>query len=127
MCMILSKEKLRFENLPTAREWWEAIRWVVLVFTGLVFLTMAGSFVSYETVVTEGHPWLPLIHCAGCPFCGMTRSFCAMSAGLWQDAVLWNSAGPLLYIIGWIWLFAFLVWIFRFIKNLLFVSTRRIS
>lgn len=118
---------MKFEGLPSAREWWEAIRWVLLVFTGLVFLTMAGSFVSYETVVTQGHPWLPRIQCAGCPFCGMTRSFCAMSAGLLKDAVRWNSAGPFLYVIGWIWLFAFLIWIYDYIKNLLLTLKRRKS
>lgn len=115
--MIANEDKKKFKNLPTAREWWTAIRWVLLVFTGLILLTMAGSFVSYETVVAQGHPWLPSIHCTGCSFCGMTRSFCAMSAGLWQDAFRWNSAGPFLYTIGWIWLFGFFVWIFGFIKK----------
>lgn len=123
MYMILDKGIKRFENLPTAREWWAAIRWVLLVFTLLIVLSMAGSFVPYERVVAQGHPWLPNIHCAGCPFCGMTRSFCAMSAGLWQDAIRWNSAGPFLYAIGWIWLFAFLIWMFGFKKNLLFTHT----
>jgi hypothetical protein len=89
---------------PSAREWWEALRWVLLVFTLLVMLTMAGSFVPYERVVTQGHPWLPHIHCSGCPFCGMTRSFCALSSGHWRDAVRWNRGGPFLYAVGWLWL-----------------------
>lgn len=118
--MILGKKSNKFENVPTIQEWWSAIRWVILVFTLLIILTIAGSFIPYDRVVAQGHPWLPIIHCAGCSFCGMTRSFCAMSAGLWRDAIRWNSAGPFLYTIGWIWLLAFLVWICGFIRNLLF-------
>ena len=89
---------------PCAREGWEALRWVLLVFTLLVLLALAGSFFSYERVVAEGHPWLPRVHCAGCPFCGMTRSFCALSSGRWPEALRWNRGGPALYAAGWLWL-----------------------
>jgi hypothetical protein len=89
---------------PSAHEWWEALRWVSFVFTGLIALTLAGSFVSFETVVTNGHPWLPRAHCPGCSFCGMTRSFCALSSLHWQEAWQWNRGGPLLYVSGWLWL-----------------------
>ena len=90
---------------PGAREWWEALRWVLFVFTLLVLVALLGSFVSYERVVAEGHPWLPRAHhCAGCPFCGMTRSFCALSSGRWHEAVRWNRGGPALYVTGWLWL-----------------------
>lgn len=104
MCLAGQKLNVSQPTFPSAREWWEAIRWVVLVFTLLVAITLAGSFVSYETVTSQGHPWLPKIHCAGCLFCGMTRSFCAMSSGRWHDAWKWNLAGPFLYSFGWVWL-----------------------
>ncbi len=91
---------------PDRHEWWAALRWVYLTFTILIVLTLAGSFVSYERVVTQGHPWLPAKRDhAPCAFCGMTRSFCAMSAGRRQDAQQWNRGGPVLYAFGWAWLF----------------------
>lgn len=89
---------------PTAREWWSALRWVLLVFTLLVALSLAGSFFAYERVVAEGHPWLPRFHCAGCPLCGMTRAFCALSSGRWSEAVAWNRAAPFVYSAFWLWL-----------------------
>lgn len=91
---------------PTAREWWSALRWLVPVLTLLVALSLAGSFFSYERVVAEGHPWLPGLRCAGCPFCGMTRAFCALSAGRWAEAVRWNRAAPFFYSAFWLWLAA---------------------
>jgi hypothetical protein len=95
---------MRVSAWPSACEWWQALCWVYLTFTFLIVLTMAGSFVSYERVITNGHPWLPNIYCKGCMFCGMTRSFCAMSNGLWQEAAHWNRGGPVLYVGGWLWL-----------------------
>lgn len=92
--------------MPTAIEWWQSLRWVLLVFTLLVCLTLVGSFISYEQVVAHGHPWLPAKQCPGCPLCGMTRSFCAMSSGRWQEAEAWNRGGPVLYVAGWLWLSA---------------------
>jgi Protein of unknown function (DUF2752) len=89
---------------PSAREWWEALRWVALVYTLLVALALAGSFFPYERVVAEGHPWLPDFRCAGCPFCGMTRAFCALSAGRWREATGWNRGAPALYAASWLWL-----------------------
>lgn len=89
---------------PTAGEWWTSLRWVLLVFTLLVALALAGSFFAYERVVAEGHPWLPRLHCAGCPLCGMTRAFCALSAGRWSEAVGWNRGAPFLYAASWLWL-----------------------
>ena len=89
---------------PTLREWWGALRWVAATFTLLVILTLAGSFVSYEQVVRRGHPWLPRRRCAGCSFCGMTRSFCALSHGRVEEARRWNRLGPPLYAAGWVWL-----------------------
>jgi hypothetical protein len=108
---------MRTSNWPGVREWWEAIRWVLLVFTLIVMATMLGSFSPYERVVAEGHPWLPSIHCPGCPLCGMTRSFCAMSAGRWRDAVAWNRGGPFLYSAGWLWLSLFFALALRFLKQ----------
>src|SRR5688572_24531747 len=72
----------------------------------LVALALLGSFVSYESVLAQGHPWLPTRQCPGCVFCGMTRSFCAMSSGRWQQASEWNRAGPIFYGAGWLWLLA---------------------
>lgn len=89
---------------PGRREWWEAARWVLLVYTVVVALTLAGSFSPYERVVAAGHPWLPRRVCPGCPLCGMTRSFCAMSSGRWAEAAAWNRGGPVLYACGWLWL-----------------------
>lgn len=89
---------------PSKAEWWQAIRYVLLVFTAMVLLTMLGSLISYERVIAEGHPWLPRIQCPGCLLCGMTRSFCAMSAGRLIEAWQLNKGGPALYTFGWFWL-----------------------
>lgn len=90
--------------MPSAAEWWKSSRYVLLIFTILIALALAGSFISYEQVIARGHPWLPARQCPGCPFCGMTRSFCAMSSGRWEDALKWNRGGPTLYAIFWLWL-----------------------
>lgn len=89
---------------PSMRDWWAALRYVFLVFTVLVAITMAGSFFGYERVAAKGHPWLPQKQCSGCGFCGMTRSFSAMSEGRWRLAHLLNRGGPILYGLGWLWL-----------------------
>lgn len=89
---------------PKAQEWWESLRWVCLTFSFLIVLTICGSFVNYERVVHRGHPWLPRVQCTGCRFCGMTRSFCAMSSRHWQEAAHWNRGGPVLYVCCWLWL-----------------------
>ena len=91
---------------PSAWEWWRALRWVALTLTLLVALSLAGSFFSYERVVAGGHPWLPHFHCAGCPLCGMTRAFCALSAGRFGDALRWNRGAPALYALFWLWALA---------------------
>ncbi|HVF42772.1 MAG TPA: DUF2752 domain-containing protein [Pyrinomonadaceae bacterium] len=98
---------------PTAGEWWGALRWVLLTFTLLVALSLAGSFFSYERVVAEGHPWLPRFHCAGCPLCGMTRAFCALSAGRFDEALSWNRGAPALYTLFWLWLAVALTHLFK--------------
>ncbi|HYH84599.1 MAG TPA: DUF2752 domain-containing protein [Pyrinomonadaceae bacterium] len=108
---------------PSAREWWRATRWVLLVFTLLVALSIAGSFFSYERVLTEGHPWLPRFHCAGCPLCGMTRAFCALSAGRWHAAVGWNRAAPALYVGFWLWLIAASVYFARALRRKVLART----
>src|SRR5687768_11330976 len=90
--------------MPRAAEWWQSLRWVLLVFTFLVGLSLLGSFVSYERVVSVGHPWLPSHPCPGCLLCGMTRSFCAISNGRWGQASEWNRGGPALYAFFWFWL-----------------------
>ena len=92
--------------LPSAAEWWQSIWWVLIVFTVLIGLALSGSFVSYQAVLTNGHPWLPRHYCPGCPLCGMTRSFCAMSSGEWRQAWQWNRGGPALYICFWSWMVA---------------------
>lgn len=104
-------------DLPSTAEWWQALRWVILIFSFLVLLTMLGSFVPYERVVQDGHPWIPKFVCSGCVFCGMTRSFCAMSAGYWNEAVRWNPGGPILYIVGWGWIISFFVFLARHFYN----------
>ena len=110
------------QDLPSAAEWWTAIRWVLLVFSFIVLLTMLGSFVPYESVVQNGHPWIPKFTCPGCFLCGMTRSFCAISAGYWGEALRWNRGGPVLYAIGAGWTIAFLIFSFRQIKNRFFAT-----
>jgi hypothetical protein len=100
-------EPIRSGNLfvvPTRAEWWQSSRYVFLIFTLLICLALAGSFVPYQRVIAEGHPWLPHRTCPGCPLCGMTRSFCAMSSGQWQVAEHWNRGGPPLYGLFWLWL-----------------------
>ena len=81
-----------------------ALRVILVFFTVLIALAIAGSFISYERVVSQGHPWLPHYQCPGCIFCGMTRSFCALSSGHWHEAWAWNRGGPFLYAGGWLWL-----------------------
>ena len=98
-------------TMPSATDWWRSIRWVLLVFTLSVSLTLVGSFVPYERVVSAGHPWLPSRHCPGCLFCGMTRSFCAMSSGNWEQASEWNKGGPALYAFFWLWLLAVVLYL----------------
>lgn len=105
---------------PAAADWWFALRWVLLTFTLLVALSLAGSFFSYERVVSEGHPWLPHFHCAGCPLCGMTRAFCALSSGRLRDAVNWNRGAPALYTLFWLWTFAAAVYFARAARARLF-------
>jgi hypothetical protein len=95
-------------RMPSAVDWWQSVRWVLLVFTLLAGLALLGSFVSYERVMSAGHPWLPSHRCPGCLFCGMTRSFCAMSNGRWEQASEWNRGGPALYAFFWIWLISVL-------------------
>ncbi len=107
-------------HLPGAREWWEALRWVLLVFTLLIALALIGSFVSYERVVADGHPWMPRTQCPGCPLCGMTRSFCAMSSGQFADSFDWNRGGPVLYVCGWVWLSASALVAFRRVRRRFF-------
>jgi len=75
----------------------------------MLTVALAGSFVPYETVLANGHPWLPQKTCSGCAFCGMTRSFCAMSAGRWGEAADWNPLGPLVYGLSWFWVAACLI------------------
>lgn len=89
---------------PGAGDWRLALRILLIVFTVLIALALAGSFVSYEQVLRDGHPWLPSYHCPGCIFCGMTRSFCALTSGHWREAWEWNRGGPFLYVGGWLWL-----------------------
>ncbi len=101
---------------PSASEWWQALRWVLLTFTLLTVLSIAGSFAPYERVVAEGHPWLPRFHCAGCPLCGMTRAFCALSGGRWRDALRWNRGAPALYAGFWLWLFVASSYFFRALR-----------
>jgi hypothetical protein len=105
---------------PSAAEWWDALRWVCLTFTLLVALSLAGSFFPYERVVAEGHPWLPHFHCAGCPLCGMTRAFCALSAGRMRDALSWNHGAPALYALFWLWTVAAAVYFARTLRARLF-------
>jgi hypothetical protein len=102
----LISQEFHRENFvwPGQQDWWESMRWVLLVFTLVVALTLIGSFVSYQEVVAHGHPWLPHRVCPGCPLCGMTRSFCAMSSGRFMEAVRWNRGGPALYVTFWLWL-----------------------
>lgn len=108
---------------PSAGEWWNALRWVLLTFTLLVALSLAGSFYSYERVVSEGHPWLPHFHCAGCPLCGMTRAFCALSSGRLREALSWNRAAPALYAFFWLWLAAALSYLFHVARRRLFTRS----
>ena len=103
---------------PAWAEWKQALLWPYVIFTLLIALTLAGSFVPYERVVTQGHPWLPAKkdH-PPCAFCGMTRSFCAMSAGRAQDAHNWNHGGPVLYTFGWFWLAGAAIIVVKRFKN----------
>jgi hypothetical protein len=105
MSATLATTKTRKFVWPTRAEWKQALLWPYVVFTLLIALTLAGSFAPYERVLASGHPWLPAKkdH-PPCVMCGMTRSFCAMSAGRVKEANEWNRGGPALYTFGWLWL-----------------------
>lgn len=94
-----------------ARQWWFSLRWVVVTLSLMLAVALAGSFIPYESVIANGHPWLPQKICSGCAFCGMTRSFCAMSAGRWGEATDWNPLGPLFYGLSWVWVATCLIFI----------------
>jgi hypothetical protein len=49
----------------------------------------------------------------------MTRAFCALSSGRFQDAVRWNRAAPALYALFWLWTASALAYLFS--------SARRIA
>lgn len=100
---IIQLKKDGSQRWPNFQQWWEALFWVYLTFAFLFAFALAGSFFPYAKVVQEGHPWLPRKKCPGCILCGMTRSFCAMSAGHWVEAAAWNRGGPALYLVGWLW------------------------
>lgn len=90
---------------PARAEWRRALLLPYIIFTLLIGLTLAGSFVPYQRVLAQGHPWLPAKkEHPPCALCGMTRSFCAMSAGRVREARDWNRGGPILYSFGWLWL-----------------------
>ena len=112
-------EKRRFRFVaPSWNEWKRALRWPYLTLTLLIALTLAGSFVSYEGVVAQGHPWLPAQRAhPPCSFCGMTRSFCAMSSGRVREARRWNRGGPVLYVLGWLWLAGALALVAKYINE----------
>lgn len=104
-------------NLPTAGEWWEALRWVYAAFTLPVALGILGSFVPYSRVVAHGHPLLPLKACAGCMMCGMTRGFCLLSEGRIAEAWEHNHGAPFLYVFGWCWLIGGAVLVYRHLNS----------
>jgi hypothetical protein len=81
-----------------------ALRWPLITLTVLIAFALAGTFVTYDFVVSHGHPWLPPKTCMGCALCGMTRAFCAMSASRWSEAADWNPLGPAAYCVFWSWL-----------------------
>lgn len=83
---------------------WCAVRWPLATLTLMIALALAGSFVPYDYVLAHGHPWLPAKTCTGCALCGMTRAFCAMSAGRWSAAADWNPLAPGAYCLCWLWL-----------------------
>ncbi len=80
-----------------------ALRWPLLCACLGIAAALAGSFVPYERVAAEGHPWLPRYQCPGCALCGMTRSFCALSAGRPEAAARHNPLGPPAYAGFWAW------------------------
>ena len=103
---------------PTWAEWRRALLLPYVIFTLLIGVTLAGSFIPYERVLASGHPWLPAKkEHPPCSFCGMTRSFCAMSAGRVRDANNWNHGGPVLYLSGWLWLAGTALLAFKAIKR----------
>jgi len=100
-------------NLPSAREWWQALRWVYAAFTLPVVFALAASFVPYSRVVAQGHPWFPTKTCAGCMFCGMTRAFSLLAEGRIAEAWTHNHGAPFLYLLCWCWLIFGAVLLYR--------------
>lgn len=98
-------------RLAILHQWWLSLRWVALTLSLMFTVALAGSFVPYETVLADGHPWLPQKTCPGCAMCGMTRAFCAMSAGRWGEAADWNPLGPFFYSLSWLWVATCLIFI----------------
>lgn len=97
-------------------------RWVLLTLTLLVIAALAGSFVPLEQVVAKGHPWLPIKTCTGCLWCGMTRGFCAMTAGKFTEAWKLNHGAPFLYALFWLWTIAALARAVIFVRRRFFQS-----
>jgi len=48
-----------------------------------------------------------------CPGCGMTRAFCALSSGRFDEALSWNRGAPALYTLFWLWTAAALAYAFK--------------
>ncbi len=104
-------------QLAILSQWWFSLRWVALILSLMLVIALAGSFIPYESVLANGHPWLPQKTCSGCALCGMTRSFCAMSAGRWGEATDWNPLGPLCYGLSWLWVTTFLIFIAKMVYD----------
>ena len=105
--------KFIYSDFLSEEEFGQIVRWLLIAFSVPVFFSLIGSFASYDAVVSNGHPWLPVYTCPGCFLCGMTRSFCAMSSGLWAEAWNWNKGGPVLYSLGWFWMLFLLITLIR--------------
>ena len=43
----------------------------------------------------------------GCPTCGLTRAFCALSQGDWSSAILYHRGSPIIYALWWLVTLAF--------------------
>jgi len=96
---------------PSAAAWLRrhhrhnALAWALLV-AGLGGV-LGASFAVSPGDIDEGKVWLtptcPTKRFFGveCPTCGMTRAFTSLSRGQWGEAMRYNRASPLVYVLTW--------------------------
>ncbi len=86
--------------------------WLRLVGYGVVWAPMAAvlvvSFVVTPEQISSGavtlspECWFRSAFGVGCPTCGLTRAFTALSHLRWSDALDYHRAAPIVYLLWWV-------------------------